>query len=161
MDDYLYHDEPLLAVRIVSFKDATLLSVGWHHCLTDIVGFGCFMKAWMAMVNGKENDVPRFIGYDKDPLAAIGTQKPDIPAKLLEGELKGLKKLKFILGILFENYCRGSANMQAFCLSAEVIQHYKAQAMVDIKAKDGPQAFISDGDIVAAVSDLAADGRPS
>lgn len=35
IDDWLYSDRPLLGLRIVSFDDATLVTLSWSHVVLD------------------------------------------------------------------------------------------------------------------------------
>lgn len=35
LDDWLYSDLPLLGLRIVSFNDATLVTISWSHIVLD------------------------------------------------------------------------------------------------------------------------------
>lgn len=73
IDDFLYSDHPQLYVKIVSFQDATLLSISWPHTFFDGMGMAVLFKNWIAVLEGREADVQPFHGYDVDPLATLGT----------------------------------------------------------------------------------------
>jgi hypothetical protein len=35
LEDYLYADRPMLGLRVISFVDATLVTISWSHILLD------------------------------------------------------------------------------------------------------------------------------
>ena len=45
-------DLPALSVHIVSFADATLLTLSWSHVSLDAMGRQSLLKAWTAVLNG-------------------------------------------------------------------------------------------------------------
>jgi hypothetical protein len=74
IDDFLYSDRPLLSLRIVSFEDATLVLLSWPHVFVDALGITALFKNWIAVLEGREEDVQPLQGYDTDPLATMGTK---------------------------------------------------------------------------------------
>ncbi|KAI0595610.1 hypothetical protein F4775DRAFT_604863 [Biscogniauxia sp. FL1348] len=70
--DYLFGDEPQLGLHVVSFADATLVSLNWPHTLFDGMGRRELLRAWVAVLEGRDRDVLPFYGYDHDPLAGMG-----------------------------------------------------------------------------------------
>lgn len=45
-------DLPALCVHVVSFADATLLTLSWSHVFLDAIGRQSLLKAWIAVLNG-------------------------------------------------------------------------------------------------------------
>ncbi|KAG9186436.1 hypothetical protein G6011_09544 [Alternaria panax] len=72
LDDWLYSDKAQLGLHVVNFQDATLVTLTWSHTLLDIVGQGELLRAWTAVLEGRDRDVPEFWGYDFDPLEKLG-----------------------------------------------------------------------------------------
>jgi hypothetical protein len=148
--DYFNKDEPLLSLRIISFQDATIICVLWPHFQWDIVGFGGFMEAWVAVLNGRSP--PRMIGFAEDPLDALDTVNVDNPPIAAALDLTGLDKLKFIASVVWEAMAQGKVLQQHFCLPSAMIKHFKGKAMEEIKRRDGLDAYVSEGDVAAALT---------
>jgi hypothetical protein len=72
LDDWIYTDKAQLGLHIASFKDVTLVTITWLHTLLDAMGRHVLLKAWTAVLEGRDDDVPEFWGYDFDPLAQLG-----------------------------------------------------------------------------------------
>ncbi|KLU91721.1 hypothetical protein MAPG_10238 [Magnaporthiopsis poae ATCC 64411] len=94
LDDFLYSDEPQLSLHIVSFTDATLVSVSWLHTFMDAMGMSAVLRAWVSVLNGREADVPPVCNFDKDPLSSLGTA-PTEPHVLAQRQLSGFNMLLF------------------------------------------------------------------
>ncbi|KAI1340082.1 hypothetical protein F5Y15DRAFT_423498 [Xylariaceae sp. FL0016] len=73
LDDYLYTDAPQLSLHIVSFMDATIVSLSWPHTLLDAMGRKALLDAWIAVLEGRDDDVLPLHGFDKDPLENLGS----------------------------------------------------------------------------------------
>jgi hypothetical protein len=72
LEDWIYTDKAQLGLHIASFKDATLVTLTWLHTLLDAMGRQALLRAWTAVLEGREEDVPEFWGFDFDPLARLG-----------------------------------------------------------------------------------------
>ena len=46
LDDYIFTDRPMLGLHIVSFVDATLITLSWSHVLADALGNKALFDAW-------------------------------------------------------------------------------------------------------------------
>ncbi|KAJ5132098.1 BCL5p [Penicillium atrosanguineum] len=46
-------DTPLLLVHITRYADATVVALNLPHAVTDQMGFGCLIEAWMQLVKGE------------------------------------------------------------------------------------------------------------
>jgi hypothetical protein len=56
--DYIYTDEPQLGVHIVSFRDATLVSLSCSHTFADALGIKALLEAWSLVLQGRDDEVP-------------------------------------------------------------------------------------------------------
>lgn len=72
LDDWLFSDDAQLGLHVASFKDATLVTLTWLHTLLDAMGRQTLLRAWTAVLEGRDEDVPEFWGYDFDPLTRLG-----------------------------------------------------------------------------------------
>jgi hypothetical protein len=70
--DWIYTDKAQLGLHVVNFEDATLVTITWLHTLLDAMGRQALLRAWQAVLEGREDDVPEFWGYDFDPLEKLG-----------------------------------------------------------------------------------------
>ena len=76
LDDYLdpEQDCPLLALHVVTFSDATLISVCFSHAVLDATGLSDLMRAWSLVLQGRDNKVPRLVEHTAeglDPLSLL------------------------------------------------------------------------------------------
>lgn len=71
--DYYLRDEPQLSLHVVSFADATLVSLSWPHTFLDAMGRHELLTAWTAVLEGRDGDVKALHGVDQDPFVSFGT----------------------------------------------------------------------------------------
>jgi hypothetical protein len=117
----------------------------------DMIGSKGLLQAWTDVLNGREAQLPTFIGFTEDPLASVGAQKPERQALADDFELKGFKLLKFLAGALYEDNFRGKVKDVNVCLPDRMVSVYKEHAMREIKAAHGENAWISENDILGAL----------
>ncbi|KAF2705747.1 hypothetical protein K504DRAFT_459840 [Pleomassaria siparia CBS 279.74] len=167
LDDWLYSDRPQLHLHVVSFTDATLVTVTWLHVLFDIMGAGILLSAWTAMLEGREDDVPEFHGFDSDPLATLGapideTQLGDasqVEEYVYENRVvSGWKMLRWVLGFMWELLVYRQEETRCVVLPAALFKKLKSEALEELSSID-PMAmvtdksnrpFLSDGDVLCA-----------
>ncbi|KAI1328002.1 hypothetical protein F5Y16DRAFT_370358 [Xylariaceae sp. FL0255] len=150
INDYIYRDEPQLSMHIVSFEDSTLATLSWPHTFLDAMGRVELIKAWIAVLEGRDADVKPLFGVYDDPLKDWGAapQQPYINA---HQAVTGLSKFVFILRFLCEFIWYPKEETRVVCLPAAHVQKLRADAMADLAAqhKDGDsKPFLSDGDVV-------------
>ncbi|RFU75937.1 hypothetical protein TARUN_6306 [Trichoderma arundinaceum] len=56
--DFIYTDRPQLGLRIVSFKNSTIVVLHWIHLTFDATAKGALLNAWMLMLQGREDEIP-------------------------------------------------------------------------------------------------------
>ncbi|KZL80494.1 ankyrin-2 ankyrin, partial [Colletotrichum incanum] len=69
-EDYLYQDKPMIGLQITTFKDATLVSLGFSHIMWDAMGLKDLLDAWSLTLQGRQSEVIPLI--ENDPLALLG-----------------------------------------------------------------------------------------
>ncbi|EPE27182.1 hypothetical protein GLAREA_03096 [Glarea lozoyensis ATCC 20868] len=148
INDYLYQDRPQLSLHIVSFNDATLVSVGWPHTLLDAMGRAELFKAWILSLNGRVDEVPDLVGVDSDPLANFGKTCVEESA-IKPYSLNGFGFFVFVINYILEAVLYPKETSRLVCLPASTLAKMKSQAVSEVKAKDS-KAFLSDGDVICA-----------
>jgi hypothetical protein len=116
-----------------------------------MIGFKGFLKAWMDMLNSRKEALPTVIGFDSDPCAVIGAKEPDTPAKVYLFDLKGWNMVKMLFASVYEDKLRGRLVTPNVCLPAEMVRALRTHALIEVREKHGPDAFVSENDIVAAI----------
>lgn len=71
LDDWLYSDRPALAVHVITFVDATFVTLNYSHSLVDGVGKREIMTNWCKVLAGRLEDVTPLAGWDEDPMTVI------------------------------------------------------------------------------------------
>ncbi|TVY41307.1 Transcriptional regulator [Lachnellula subtilissima] len=141
LEDYLNSDDGQLSLHIVSFSNATLITLTWPHTFLDAMGRRALYDAWIHVLNGREADVLPLHGFAADPLATLGTQ-PTEPYALEKHQIKGFAFFIFAIRYAFELICTHLNAMKATALS----ELSASSPDTDTKAKP----FLSDGDVISA-----------
>ncbi|KAH7095569.1 hypothetical protein FB567DRAFT_32568 [Paraphoma chrysanthemicola] len=164
-EDYISLDIPQIGLQIMSFDDATLVTITWLHTLLDAMGQDALIRAWIAVLEGRDSDVPDFAGYDTDPLATLGNTdiSPQEEFVLAPKLLKGLSMLQFVFNYIWETYFFPEEVSRLMCMPGSYFSRIQTQAYADLStlpaseltynttAADGDKRpFISDGDIITA-----------
>ena len=158
IDDYLYRDEPQLSLHVVSFEDATLVSLSWPHTFLDAMGRNALFRAWSQVLNSEESQVPPLNGFDQDPLAPFGDRAPNRPHILANRVLKGLSFILFVFLYVFELLWYKKSEAHVISLPNFDVQAMKQAALKELAAEGygKEDLFLSDGDVISAwVSGLA------
>lgn len=71
LDDWLFSDRPALAVHVITFTDATFVTLSYSHSLVDGVGKREIMTNWCKVLAGRLEDVSPLAEWDEDPMSVI------------------------------------------------------------------------------------------
>lgn len=168
--DWIYADVAQLGLHVCTFTDATFVTVTWLHTLLDAMSRNILFKAWVAMLEGREEDVPEFFGYDSNPLQKLGappdkveaaeSQTPKIEESVLRPKLmRGLSLGRFIFNMIWENVFYPREHFRMICMPASYLTSLRARAFKDLETLDPSlltlnsstgKPFLSDGDILCA-----------
>ena len=154
LDDFLYSDRPQLSVKIISFDDATIVVLTWPHTFLDAMGRVALFKNWIAVLEGREDDVQPLHGYDTDPLATLGT-KPLEPSVLAKWKVATLNIFLFIIRYLFDLFWHSKEEARIVCIPGQFVQDLRKKALEDLSKEEPDQKsdskpFVSDGDVICA-----------
>lgn len=149
-DDYVYQDRSLLGLHIVSFSDATLVVLNWIHAAFDAMAKKAILEAWILMIQGKDDEVPRPVSYREDLLGHLG-KNPVVPHKLADQKMSPLAKVGWLLNNVVDRFWRRH-EMRVLFLPADFIETLRDNTLKDMAMGWGPgkEAWVSEGDILFA-----------
>ncbi|KAK9600384.1 hypothetical protein V6Z92_000467 [Aspergillus fumigatus] len=158
LEGWLRSDSPQLGVRIITFLDATLVTVSFLHSLTDMMGLDAVLDAWSAVLRGREDEVKSFVGFAHDPLAGLTESKTEPLQKyvfadtLLLGWTWFWFALRYIVTI--ELFWQHREEERVIFLPAKHLQQMRSKAMAELTARSAHDSdtplFVSEGDVLFA-----------
>ncbi|KAI1762107.1 hypothetical protein GGR53DRAFT_532879 [Hypoxylon sp. FL1150] len=158
LSDYLYTDAPQLSLHIVSFADATVVSLSWPHTLLDAMGRRELLDAWIATMEGRDDDVKPLHGVLHDPLASLGTQ-PQEPYILGYRRLTPWQALLFALAYIWTTlfWWRGEETRMVCVPAAHIkalhkgaLDYLAAQNEDSYDEEKKVKPFVSEGDVLSS-----------
>lgn len=166
-DDWISSDQPVLCVHVGSFNDATLLTISFSHAVFDAIGLSVFLKAWLCVLDDREDDLPPFVGYHVDPIASIVDKVQPERHVLYDKVLSKWGSLVFFGSLLLDFLQYPKQETRTILLPGKFVKCLHAEAMDDLRRsgdiKDTP--FLSEGDVLfawwAKITCAAQDIRPT
>ncbi|KAM0345810.1 hypothetical protein ACHAPU_006163 [Fusarium lateritium] len=154
LKDFTSRDVPMLSLHVVSFQDATLVTISWPHVLFDAVGFSHLVEAWSSVLAGHRGRVPNLIGARQDVLYDIGNlshAKPQYEASEAR-ILSGLALLLFVIRFIWNILTQPTVESRVICIPKETAERLHRGALDDIKGgKDvGGDCWASPSDAILA-----------
>ncbi|KAK7993289.1 Ribokinase-like protein [Apiospora arundinis] len=160
LDDFLTRDVPQLTLHIVSFTDATLVSLTWPHIACDGVGLRDIVHAWSLVLAGQDDAVlPMLAASNEDPMRTAGLNPQFQEPHVLERQhMTGVRMLFWCLRYLLDIAWWPKMETRTVFLPRKAVKQMRADAMASLQASadrgsnpsDAPPPFVSDGDVVAA-----------
>lgn len=167
IDGFLYSDTPQLGLHVVTFLDATLVSLNWPHTMTDGLGRLAIIKNWCKVLAGKEDEVAPLKGTLEDPMATVGTgplHEKEEPYALKDKNIGGLGMVNLVAHSIWDKFWVPELELKVVFLPGKAIAVLRQQAADDLSrtnsndqgttASNGAAAqatpFVSDGDILTA-----------
>ncbi|KAL7620439.1 hypothetical protein AAE478_009434 [Parahypoxylon ruwenzoriense] len=156
--DYLYTDAPQLSLHIVSFTDATIVTLSWPHTLLDAMGRRALLDAWIATLEGRDGDVKPLHGVYHDPLETLGTN-PKEHYVLAYRRLSPVQVFLFALSYIWATiFWWGAEETRMVCIPAAHLKTLHEGAIEDLAVaaaaqsdtdEKKPRPFISEGDVLS------------
>jgi hypothetical protein len=147
--DYLVADVPVLGLHIVSFRDATLVSLSWPHVFLDAMGMKALLSAWTLVLQGRDDEVQSFHGFDSDPLKRLGENLVE-PYKLADLRMGTWQMVVYGIRMVLESLLWGEEG-RMLCVPASYIKNLRDKAIQDAAEESGEdKPFLSEGDVLAA-----------
>lgn len=151
--DWIYSDRPQLHIHAVQFQDATLLTTTSLHTLMDSGGRSAFLQVWTAVLDGREDEVPPFDSYERDPLSSLGRDTPMNQYCHSTLLIRGISLIIFGIRYAFELLWFWNEEDHAIRLSGRAVDRMRdiARRELSTKESDGSELpFLSEGDILAS-----------
>jgi hypothetical protein len=161
LKDWIYNDKAQLGLDIINFRDATFVTLTWLHTFLDAMGRRALLRAWQAVLEGRDDDVPPFVGYNTNPLTPLGSEKNVTePFVLAPNQVSKFGVARFVFNYFYESYYYPVEERRMVCMPASYFAELKARAFADLESlpkdqltfseTDPTKPFISDGDIIMA-----------
>lgn len=156
LDDYVKRDIPLISLHVISYADATLVTLTWPHALTDGVGWIGMIKNWCKVLAGSKDQIEDLGGLHEDPLTKMDTYNgpDDKPFDLDHKRLRGFGLFMFFIRSLAAWIFTPKIYHKGLFIPARLVAHVKQQTHQQQEAlfKDNPdkKPFISNGDILSS-----------
>ncbi|GJC90025.1 transcriptional regulator sdnM [Colletotrichum liriopes] len=152
LNDYLYTDRSELGLRIVSFKNATVIVLHWIHLAFDAIAKKPLLEVWPLALKGKRDEIVKPLPLDAYALEDVGktSTKPHVLAD----------RQMSVFGIawwVLRNVCRlavRSKEHRMICVPAKFLAKLKEKALKElgeeVMASTKVTPFLSEGDVLVA-----------
>ncbi|KAI7765337.1 hypothetical protein LZL87_009866 [Fusarium oxysporum] len=141
LKDYTSRDVAMIALHIITFQDATLVTITWPHVLFDAVGFSHLIEAWSAVLAGHKERVPNIIGakddvlYNLGDISQAGPQYAASEARILSG----VAFIFFVIRMIWIILTQPTVESRIICLPKDVVDRLHQRALEDIKGENSDQ----------------------
>lgn len=152
LDDYIYTDRPQLGLRVVSFKNSTIVVLHWIHLGFDATAKQALLDAWMLMLQGRENEILEPFGPHEYVLEHLG-KNPTEPHILANYHVS---KPGLVWWVLQNSYSLivSKKEHRMVCVPAGYLTKLREKALAELAAQadseDPEVPFISEGDCLLA-----------
>ncbi|KAJ4342351.1 hypothetical protein N0V95_006946 [Ascochyta clinopodiicola] len=128
------------------------VTLSWPHVFFDALGRQSLLQAWMAVLDGREKDVPMFVPYENDPIVAIAEGADPSDYVHFASALTGFWFILFVINFVFEVLVHSKETGRIIRFPGLWVDQLRAQAMADLIAKGAREqdAFLSHGDVLLA-----------
>ncbi|KAJ5986654.1 hypothetical protein N7451_011019 [Penicillium sp. IBT 35674x] len=158
LNDYLASDHPQLTLNVVSFTDATVVSLNWPHITADAMSLRDLAVAWSLVLAGRESDIPPMLSSGDDPMAALGKDSLFLETHILgKLQVKGWRFFIWGLRFLFDLLWWRKMETRTVFLPRRVVSQLRNDALTSLlrnsvndMTTEDRLPFISDGDVVTA-----------
>ncbi|KAJ4127830.1 hypothetical protein NW768_008108 [Fusarium equiseti] len=150
LDDYLKSDHPQLTLHVVSFTDATLVSICWPHIAVDGISLGHIGYAWSLSLAGRMSEIPPMLSAGDDPMATAGNDPVFTQSHPLEKQqVTGWRMYIFVLYYVFDLIWWRTIESKAVFLPGGYAKQLRRTAL-DFLGEDHPDLFVSESDTIVA-----------
>ncbi|KAL2173568.1 uncharacterized protein P884DRAFT_211360 [Thermothelomyces heterothallicus CBS 202.75] len=153
LDDYLYSDRPQLGLRVVSFKNSTIVVLHWIHLACDATAKRALLEAWMLMLRGREDEIPEPLAPDNYVLDNIG-KNPAKPHVLADRRMSMSALVLWALRNANSLLLRPKEHRMV-CVPASYLAKLRERALAELNAQataagQEEEPFLSEGDVLLA-----------
>lgn len=153
LDDYLYSDVPLFGLHVVTFEDGTLVSINFHHIVSDVAGLRYVLDAWQLHLAGKPEAKAEFMSVE-DAMRPLYEGPHPEEHVIEDSRLTGWKLANFGIRYLWDSWWI-PYETRTVCVPKGTMDRILQSARNDLvnSVKDGQETpFITEGDVLLAVA---------
>ncbi|KAH8771949.1 hypothetical protein F5883DRAFT_665143 [Diaporthe sp. PMI_573] len=148
LQDYVSSDRPVTGLHIVSFEDATIVTLHWLHAAADAMALKAILDSWVLILQGREAEVPILHGFDEDPLRELGCH-PTEPYTLAGSDLSTLGTAPYVLRNGY-NMLLGQKQNKTVCIPAAFLEKLGEKSLQELEDSGNQDSFLTDNDIITA-----------
>ncbi|KIA75846.1 hypothetical protein HK57_00373 [Aspergillus ustus] len=145
--DWAYTDLPQLFFHHTTFKDATVIAMTYPHSLMDGMGHGTFLRAWIAVLHGREDEVPELGGFE-DARSHLTEGAPATKYLLHQYILGWYQTIVFGCWRFIETLW-SSEEDRVVCIPRQFVQELRANVLDELDSGKG-ETFVSNNDVLLA-----------
>ncbi|KAH7182420.1 uncharacterized protein B0J16DRAFT_400636 [Fusarium flagelliforme] len=146
IDDYLYTDRPSLGLHVVSFKDATLVTLHWLHLACDALGMKGLVDGWVCAMKGLP--IPEQQGYDYDPLRELG-RHPKEEHRLAHERMGTVSLMKYAAWNGY-SLALGKKETRMVCIPGWFLKRLHTTALKELVAAGVKDPYLTENDVLVA-----------
>ncbi|KAJ5652786.1 LysR family regulatory protein [Penicillium longicatenatum] len=164
LGDWIYTDLPQMVYHVVVFKDATLLTFSSLHTFVDAIGKSSIFKAWIAVMEGREEDIPPFFSFEHDPTEDLGVDYTGENYSNFGCLVSGISLVLFGIRYMIGTFWYGKTEDHALRIPKKFVEKMREHALLEMATPGTTEKpFVSEGDIVIAwwVRTMVAALKPS
>jgi hypothetical protein len=145
-------DHPPLSIHVTSFTDATLVTLSWSHVFFDALGRQSFLQAWLAVLDGRDDEVPEFTPYEEDPIVSIAEGGRPWEHIHYGHVLTGIWYVLFVICFIYEMVVYKKEAGRTIRFPGSWVDELRNRAMDELREKGVAEkdAFVSHGDVLLA-----------
>ncbi|XEV02566.1 hypothetical protein FSHL1_007853 [Fusarium sambucinum] len=150
LDDYLKSDHPQLTLHIVSFTDATLVSICWPHIAVDGMSLAHLGHAWSLALAGRVSEIPVMLSARDDPMANAGRDSAFTgPHPLDKQQITGWRTYIFAFYYILDLIWWRTVQSKVLFLPKTMVKELRSQAITSVR-KEHVAPFVSESDGIVA-----------
>ncbi|KAJ5143333.1 uncharacterized protein N7515_002120 [Penicillium bovifimosum] len=151
IEDWLCSDRPQLSIHVITFTDATIITVTWLHTLADVMGMTTILNAWTALMRGDREAVPRLEGFRSEPLTELGQRTP-AEKYMHYNRVFGRKEFLWFIGLnILDRLWYRQEERRTICIPATTLQGLCQEASIELStlSPEGEASpFVSESDVL-------------
>jgi hypothetical protein len=148
LNDYLKSDHPQLTLHVVSFTDATLVSICWPHIAVDAMSLRELGIAWTLALSGRASEILPMLSAGDDPMGQAGNDPAFTkPYPLVQHQVNGWRVYEFVLFYVFDLTRWRKMESKTIFLPRKNVEQLRNEA-VESLSENGSHPFVSEGDTI-------------
>ncbi|KAJ4006515.1 hypothetical protein NW766_010609 [Fusarium irregulare] len=150
-DDLIQGDRPQFSLHVNTFTNGTLVGLTHSHMTADLLGLTAVINAWCHELAGQPEKVAPFGGVQEDGMKGLYDPPTEVKHVLAGTELTGWKVAYWLAWAFYESK-RAPLKSRILCIPKEKMDKLTIQARDSMTNSSDGSAFISQGDVLAALA---------